>query len=155
MGEQIFAKKVVCMQTRGQVSTELLLLIGVMLLLMVPLLLYSRSRADMAGEEIATQKAEFAAQRIVSMADSVGYLGGAAKVVEELDVPPNLVRAYTSGHDVVFELDTSTGRKEIVKSSAFNLASSGLGNISKAGTYFVEISAMPPSSPAQVKIELK
>lgn len=139
----------------GQVSTELLAITGFMFLILIPLLIYSYGRAGIANEDIAVQKAEFAAQRLSSLSDSVGYLGGAAAVVDEIEMPPNLKRVYVNGHDIVIVVDSSAGAKQIVKSSAFGLNSSGLENITKAGTYFIEVSALPAWESAQVMIELK
>jgi type II secretory pathway pseudopilin PulG len=142
---------------RGQISTEIVVLIGLLLLLLIPLLLYAYGRANVATEDIAVQKAEFAASRLSSLADSVGYLGGAAAIVEEVEIPSNVrsVRIDAADpHDIVFDIDSTEGTKQIVKSSAFNLTSSGFGNITKAGTYFIKISALPAGSAAQVKLEL-
>lgn len=142
-------------RSRGQASAELLIIIGFMLLLLIPLLLYSYGRVSIANEDIAVQKAEFAANRLAYLSDSVGYLGGEAAIVEEFEMPPNLKGITVSGHDIILLVDSSAGAKQIVKTSAFNLTSGGLENIQKAGTYFLQVSALPTGGGAQVKIELK
>jgi len=129
---------------KGQVSTEMLALVGLMLFLLLPLLLYAYGKSNSTNEDISVQKAEFAAQRLSSAADSVGYLGGKAGVVEEIEIPPN-VKSITLGankHDIVIEIDSSSGKKQIVKSSAFEIRASGFDRIKKAGTYFFEIIAL-------------
>lgn len=140
---------------QGQVSTELLIIIGFMLLLLLPLLIYSYSRVSIANEDIAAQKAEAAASRLAHLSDSVGYLGGAAAIMEEVEMPPNLKSIAVGGHDIIILVDSSSGKKQIVKTSAFNLTSSGLENITRAGTYFIQVSALPTGSSAQVALELK
>jgi len=138
-------------------ATEVLVIVGMMLLLLLPLLFYSYGRANVAREDIAVQKAEFAAQRLASAIDSVGYLGGAAGLVEEIEIPSNVRSLNISGHDIVFDIDSATGKKQIVKSSAFKIDASGL-NIGKAGTYFFEITAISNSlnaSAPQVKVGLR
>lgn len=127
---------------RGQVSTEILIMVGMMLLLLLPLLFYAYGRANVAGEDIATQKAEFAAQRLATAADSVGYLGGAAALVEEIELPGNVLNVSVSGHDVIFELAASAGRRQIVKASAFSINATGFERLTRTGTYFVEIGAL-------------
>ena len=128
---------------KGQVSTEMLALVGLMLFLLLPLLFYAYSRSNVASEDIAVQKAEFAAQRLASAADSVGYMGGAAAVVEELEIPANVKKvSIENGHDIVLEIDSSSGRKQLVKSSAFMISSSGFDRIEKAGIYFFEVRAL-------------
>lgn len=138
---------------RGQVSTEVLILIGLMLLILVPLLLYAYSRANVAGEDISVQKAEFAASRLASAASSVGYLGPAAAVIEEVEIPANLRQIRTDGNNIVLEMDSSTGVRQIVKATPFPLSASGLSQVKKAGTYFFKISALD-SPPGTVGIEL-
>ena len=139
----------------GQISTELLIIMGFMLLLLLPLLLYSYGRVSITNEDIAAQKAVAAASRLAHLSDSVGYLGGAAAIVEEVEMPPNLKSVKVSGHDIIILVDSSAGTKQIVKTSAFNLNSSGLENITHAGTYFIQISALSAGSGAQVMLELK
>ncbi len=142
----------------GQVSTEILVLIGMMLLLLLPLFYYAYSRSNVAREDIAVQKVDFAAQRLKNMADSVGYLGGASALVDEIEIPTNVRTFGVSGHDIVFEIDSSTGKKQIVKSSAFEINASGsLAALAKPGTYFVQVSAVSDYSgnSGQVRMELK
>ena len=132
------------MKMKGQVSTEMLALVGIMLFLLLPLLLYAYGKSNSSNEDISVQKAEFAVQRLASSADSVGYLGGKAGIVEEIEIPPN-IKSITLGlnkHDIIMEVSSSSGRKQIVKSSTFKIRESGFDRINKAGTYFFEIIAL-------------
>ena len=129
---------------KGQVSTELLIIIGILLLLLVPLLFYGYNRANIAKEDIGIQKAEFAAERMARLSDSVGYMGGASEIVDQVELP-DYVSNITIGsnrHDIVISMDSTTGRKQIVKSSAFNLTSSGFEKIGGAGDYWMDIKAL-------------
>ena len=129
---------------RGQASTEILMLIGLMLALLVPLIIYAYGRAGAAQDNFATQKAEFAAQRLAGLADSVGYLGGAAAIVDQVDVPAGVksVRIDSSGHDIIFGMNSPAGEKEIVKSSAFSISAPNIGRLGSGGTYFVRVRAL-------------
>jgi len=142
---------------RGQVSTEVLLLVGMALFLLLPVVLYAYSRANVSGEDLSVQKAEFAAHRLAALADSVGYLGGASGVVDEIEIPPYVKSVTVSNHDIIFEMDSSSGKKQIVSSSAFNLTSSGFGGITKAGTYYIEVLALSATDTgtAQVSMTLR
>ena len=128
----------------GQLSTELLIIIGLMLLLLVPLLYYAYNRANIAKEDIGVQKAEFAAERLARLADSIGYLGGTSMIIDEIEIPPGVksVSISENKHDIVFDMDTSTGIKQIVKSSAFSIRDSGVGTIKREGSYQVKIQAL-------------
>jgi hypothetical protein len=141
---------------RAQVSTEILILVGIALFLLLPVLLYSYGRASVSGEDLAVQKAEFAASRLASLADSVGYLGGGAAIVDEIEVPPYVKGVGVSGSDIVFEMDTTTGKKQIVASTAFALEAVNLTGIARAGTYFIEVSSLSVTgtSGAQVRLRL-
>ena len=142
--------------TRGQMSTEILILVGMALFLLMPVLLYAYGRANVSGEDLSVQKAEFAAHRLASLADSVGYLGGGAKVIDEIEIPPYVKSVGVNGRDVVVEIDSAGGRKQIVAGSSFVLSQAGLGNITKSGTYFIEVSALSAvrASPGDAQVEL-
>ena len=137
---------------RGQVSTELLIIIGILLLLLVPLLFYSYNRANVAKEDIGIQKAEFAAQRLARLSDSIGYMGGASEIVDEIQLPPYVKSISVdplTGHDIIINMDSTTGTKEIVASSAFKInADSFIGQKFQEGDYWVDIKAISdPANP--------
>ena len=142
---------------RGQMSTEILILVGMALFLLLPVLLYAYGRANVSGEDLSTQKAEFAAHRLASLADSVGYLGGASAVIDEIEIPPYVNSVTVNGRDIVIDMDSASGKKQIVAGSAFNLSSSGFERITKSGTYFIEVRALSTTSSggAQVGLSLK
>ena len=129
-------------KSRGQASTEILALIGMFLMLLIPLLLYAYGRANTTSEDLSVQKAEFAASRLATAADSVGYLGGEAAVVEEIEIPANVNSLRVNRTDIIFDLDVTGGKKQIVKSSAFTLKAEGLDRIKRSGTYYFEIAAV-------------
>jgi len=125
-----------------------------MLLLLVPLLLYAYGRANVSQEDLAVQKAEFAVHRLVSISDSVGYLGGNAAIIDEVEMP-NYVKSLTvNGKDIVMELSTASGKRQIVQSSAFQLDGEGLSNIKSPGTYFIEVRALSNFSKGAKQVEL-
>ncbi len=130
------------MGARGQMSTEIYILVGMALFLLLPVLLYAYGRANVSSEDLAVQKAEFAAHRLASLADSVGYLGGGAKVIDEIEIPPFVKSVGVNGQDVVIEMDTAGGKKQIVAGSSFVLNETGFDRITKSGTYFIEVSAL-------------
>ncbi|MCX8197010.1 MAG: hypothetical protein N3G80_01700 [Candidatus Micrarchaeota archaeon] len=130
--------------TKGQISTEILVLIGILLLLLAPVMIYAFMRSNSAKEEFAIQKAEFAANRLARLADSVGYLGGSTAIVERVEIPAYVkaVKIAGGGHDIVIEMDSSAGKKEIVQTTVFKIKAVGFEKISKEGTYLVEIRAL-------------
>ena len=135
--------------SRGQVSTELLIIIGLLLLLLVPLLFYAYNRTNIAKEDIGVQKAEFAAQRMARLADAIGYMGGESRIVDEIQIPPHVtsISVRGNGHDIVFTMDSTTGTKEIVKSSAFKILLVGFDRGIREGNYWVDIQALSEPGP--------
>jgi hypothetical protein len=128
---------------KAQASVEILILVGISLFLLLPVVLYAYGRANTSGEDLSVQKAEFAANRLASLADSVGYLGGGAAVVDEIEIPPFVKSVGVSGKDIIIEMNAASGRKQIVSGTAFRLVDGGsLSRISKAGTYFIEVRAL-------------
>jgi len=135
-------------------SVEILILVGMALFLLIPVLLYAYGRANVSGEDLSTQKAEFAAHRLASLADSVGYLGGASAVIDEIEIPPYVKNVSVSGRDIVIELDSASGKKQIVAGSAFLLNQSGFSRITKSGTYFIEVRALSITGAGDAQVEL-
>ena len=145
--------------SRAQASTEILVLVGVALFLLLPVLLYAYGRANVSNEDLSVQKAEFAAHRLATLADSVGYLGGGAKIVDEIEVPPYVKNVSVSGRDIVFEIDSSNGKKQVVAGTSFVLEQANFSRITQSGTYFIEVDALSvsrtnPSAP-QVRLSVQ
>ena len=139
---------------RGQMSVEVLVLVGMALFLLLPVLLYAYGRANISGEDLSVQKAEFAAHRLASLADSVGYLGGAAAVIDEIEIPPYVKSVSVDGRDIIIEMDSSGGKKQIVAGSAFKLESGGFDRITKSGTYFIEVRALSTTGQGGAQVEM-
>ena len=140
---------------RAQASTEILILVGLALFLLLPVLIYAYGKVNISGEDLAVQKAEFAANRLASLCDSVGYLGGGAAIVDEIEVPPYVKSVSVSGKDIIFDMDSTAGRKQIVAGTAFALEGVGLGNVKKAGTYFIEVSALSSARAGSAQVRLR
>ena len=145
------------MGARGQMSTEVLILIGMALFLLLPVLLYAYGRTNVSGEDLSVQKAEFAVHRLASLADSVGYLGGASAVIDEIEIPPYVRSVSVNGRDIIIEMDSAGGKKQIVAGSSFVLNQTGFSRITKSGTYFIEVRALSTTGTggAQVGMSLK
>lgn len=155
---------------RGQISTEILILIGLVLVLLVPLLIYAYGKANTATNDLNVQKGEFDVQRLASLSDSVGYLGGGAAITDEIEVPSNIISLYVdpvNPHDIVMNLTSQTGSMQVVQTSVFAITTppstseESLSKISTAGTYLIEVRALSnftnatsPDTP-QVEMSLK
>lgn len=102
---------------KGQVSTELLVIVGLILLIFIPLLVMVYVKANDANQQIAAYQAELTVTRIASLANSVGSLGTETNVVTDVYLPPNTVSlvAVSSGRggEVVMTVAGPGGESEI------------------------------------------
>ncbi|MFH0736963.1 MAG: hypothetical protein V1827_00200 [Candidatus Micrarchaeota archaeon] len=144
---------------KGQVSTELLVIVALVLLIFIPLLVLVYMEASKANQQIGTYQAELAVTRISSLANSVGSLGTDTSIVTDVYIPPNVVSLETvasgRGGEVVMVLNTPDGPhpvNDIVKYPIVNpheLAGAG----TPAGWMRLNISSVYSDGVAKVRIE--
>jgi len=104
---------------KGQVSTELLIIVGVVLLIFIPMLILVYVKTGDANNDIASYQAELAVTRLAYLADSVGSLGSNASVNADIYIPPSVTsittRTVGRGGEVVFTVQTPAGESEIAE----------------------------------------
>ena len=104
---------------KGQVSTELLVIIGVVLVIFIPILVMVYFKANDASAQIASHQAELAVFRLAYLSNSVGALGTNTSITTEVYIPQGVKRINISniggGAEVVFTIDTPSGESEIVE----------------------------------------
>jgi hypothetical protein len=126
---------------KGQVSAELLIIVGFILLMITPLLFIAYTKMGESNEKLALAQAEMYGARLASLVDTVGGVGGNASMITEINVPPYVKNISAEGKEVVFALETSAGMNELVKVTRFNMTSIDFGRLEKPGTYYIEIRA--------------
>lgn len=103
---------------RGQVSTELLMIIALILLIFIPLLVLVYVKAGEANQQIGSYQAELTVSRVASLANSVGSLGTDTSVITDVYIPPNTVSFETintgGGGEIILRVETNEGPTEIV-----------------------------------------
>ncbi|MEW6723103.1 MAG: hypothetical protein AB1324_07605 [Candidatus Micrarchaeota archaeon] len=144
---------------KGQVSTELLIIVALVLLIFIPLLVLVYLKAGEANQQIGSYQAELAVNRISSLANSVGSLGTNSSVVTDVYIPQNTIYLQTvqSGRagQLVLRLKTPEGEQDNPAIIKYPLVSPGtLADSSTAGTWMkVRISSVYVDNEAHVKIE--
>lgn len=124
---------------RGQASSEFIVIIAALTMIMMPVLIIMNVNAQYSQESMALARAAFSAARLASAADSVGSMGLGARLYTTIDVP-TLDSIAVSGHDIAFRMNTSYGPVVVVQASRFQLGSSpDFDRIKTAGTYTVEV----------------
>jgi hypothetical protein len=144
---------------RGQVSTELLVIVALVLLLFIPLLVLVYFKANDANQQIATYQAELAVSRVASLANSVGSLGTNTSVVTDVYIPANAVylRTVVSGRagEIVLRLRTAEGEKDTADIIKYPIQNPGdiVGENSAGGWMRLKITSVYVGTEAHVRIE--
>lgn len=144
---------------KGQVSTELLVIVGLVLLIFIPLLVLVYFKASEANDQIASYQAELAVFRIAYLASSVGSLGTNTSVYTDVYIPKNMAELKTQstaqGGEIIMKVDTAQGPSEIVEIVRYPITGSGsLADPSLAGTWIrLKITSEYRAGQAHIKIE--
>lgn len=144
---------------RGQVSTELLVIVALVLLIFIPLLVLVYFKANEASQQIATYQAELAVSRVASLANSVGSLGTNTSVITDVYIPANTVYLRTvqsgRGSEIVLRLTTPEGEKDTPDVIKYPVSNPGdiVGENSAGGWMKLRISSEYISNVAYVRIE--
>ncbi|HSB46767.1 MAG TPA: hypothetical protein VLD37_02050 [Candidatus Bilamarchaeum sp.] len=144
---------------RGQVSTELLVIVALVLLIFIPLLVLVYFKANEANQQIATYQAELAVSRVASLANSVGSLGTNTSVVTDVYVPANTVyfKTVASGRagEIVLRLRTPEGDKDTPDVIKYPIQNPGVivDEDTAGGWMKIRITSVYVGTEAQVKIE--
>lgn len=146
---------------KGQVSTELLVIVALVLLIFIPLLVLVYFKANEANQQIASYQAELAVSRIASLANSVGSLGTNTSVVTDVYVPPNTVVFQTNsagrGGEIELKVKTPQGDTDVVEIVTFPLSGSQPHTLADAttsgGWIKIRITSVYADSTAHVAIE--
>lgn len=122
---------------KGQVSNELLVVVGFILLLFIPLMFVMYLKLSDVTMDFATLQAHFSASRVAYLVNAIGYMGGGSSIITEIYVPENLREVGISGNEVVFVTDIRGQPSEIVKPTIFTIE--GGERITSPGRYRLEI----------------
>ena len=102
---------------RGQVSAELMAIIGLILALFIPLLLTVYAKTNEANQELYQIQAELASTRLAYLINSVGQLGTGSSILADVFIPPYINRIQITnqgrGSQVVINMNTQNGQSEI------------------------------------------
>ena len=144
---------------KGQVSTELLVIVALVLLIFIPLLVLVYVKASEANQQIASYQAELAVTRVASLANSVGSLGTDSTVVTDIYIPPNTVWLNITqsgrGAEIILTMTTPEGNKDSAEIIKYPLSNPGsLADSSIAGGWMkIRISSEYVGNEAHIRIE--
>ncbi len=107
---------------KGQVSNELLVVVGFMLLIMIPLLYIMFFKMDAIRADLSMLQVHFSVARIAFLVNAVGYMGDGSAMITEIYVPETVESVTIGGaseHEVVFTMLSQGETNEIVQPTAF------------------------------------
>ncbi len=104
---------------KAQVSTELLVIIAVVLVIFIPLMVLVYMQASNSNAKIAEYQAELAVFRLAYQANSVGALGSNTDIIAEVYIPPGVkeirIKNTGKGAELLFVIQTPLGDSEKVE----------------------------------------
>ena len=144
---------------KGQVSTELMVIVALVLLIFIPLLVLVYFKANEANQQIASYQAELAVFRIAYLANSVGSLGTNTSILTDVYVPKNTrylnTTSSSNGGEISMQVDTAQGPTEIVEIVRYPIINpTTLADASTAGGWMrIKITSEYDVGKAKIKIE--
>lgn len=143
---------------KGQVSTELLVIVAVVLLIFIPILVMVYFKAGEAQTEMSAYQAQLVVFRIAYLANSVGSLGTNTTVFTDIYIPKN-INSFTAknagtGSEIVLNLQTANGPTEVVEVMKYPLVQNSipLADSSSYGWRRYEISSVYDKGVAKINI---
>ena len=113
---------------KGQVSTELIIIIGVILVLFIPVLITIYLKATEANEQIASFQSDIALSRLANTVNSIGQLGEDAYTIAEVHIPAEAEKIefnnFGEGGEIVIQVQLEGSISELVEVVKFPMAAS-------------------------------
>lgn len=144
---------------KGQISTELMVIVALVLLIFIPLLVLVYFKANEANQQIAAYQAELAVFRIAYLANSVGSLGTNTSVTTDIYMPQNLKKFWTNssgmGGEITMQVETPQGTSDIPEIISYPIANPGVlaDQTNAGGQMRLRITSEYSANKAELKIE--
>lgn len=144
---------------KGQVSTELLVIVALVLLIFIPLLVLVYLKTAEANQQIASYQAELTVTRLASLANSVGSLGTNTSVTTDVFIPANTEYLATNqsgrGGEIMLKIKTPQGTQEPSDIIKYPVSNPGevVGASGSGGWVKIRITSEYIGNDAHVRIE--
>jgi len=124
---------------KGQISTELLVVVGLVLVIFIPLLVLVYFKAGEAQTEMAAYQAQLVVFRVAYLSNSVGSLGTETTVYTDLYIPRNTLSLQTintgDGAEVQLKLQGDQGETDVAEVIRYRLTSDSEMELVEEGSY--------------------
>ncbi|MCC7552360.1 hypothetical protein KO317_01695 [Candidatus Micrarchaeota archaeon] len=129
--------------TKGQVSVELMVIIGVVLILIIPSILFVFNYIKSDGDEdFGVSQGYLMASRIEHSINMVGSTGTGSALKTEIQMPYNFRELITEEDELVVRLHILPGQLDVVRVTDYKIISTNLNIVKPTGSYILEISAI-------------
>jgi hypothetical protein len=142
---------------KGQISTELLVIVALIMVVFIPLLTLVYLKINEANAQMASYESELAVFRLAYLANSVGSMGTDTRVYTDVYIPENMEEFYIEssggGGELVMVMDAPEGRVEVVEVITHSVGNTRLLNEGTYGWQRFEVeSSYTPDGRAEVSI---
>ncbi len=107
---------------KAQVSVELMIVIGFILVFFLPLLLISYFKVIELNHDLSAIQSQVAVSRLANTIDSVGRMGVGSSLLLDVYLPANselTFNSYSSGGEIVLYINSSSNFIEVVEPTWF------------------------------------
>lgn len=128
---------------KGQVSIELLIVVGVILILIIPSIIFVFNFIRNEGDEdFAISQGYLMVSRIEHSINMVGSTGTGSALKTEIQMPYNFKELLIDEDELVLKMYITPGPLDIVRVTDYKLVSNDLTRIKSSGKYILEISSI-------------
>ena len=118
MVQGIFRKSGTMNSKKGQVSTEMIVVVGLVLLIFIPLITLVYFKSVESNNKLYSYQAQLAVSRLSNLANSVGSLGTETAVYTDVYLPRGTISLETkksgNGGEIVLVVNGPDGKSELV-----------------------------------------
>lgn len=111
---------------KGQVSVELMIVIGFILVFFIPLLMIAYFQMIDLNQDLSEIQANVAVSRLANTINSIGRMGVGSSIILDVYLPPGSeleLEEYDKGGEIILSLDKLSGPSEIVGVTWFKINS--------------------------------
>ncbi len=127
--------------SKGQVGVEVLAIVSIVLVMLIPFLLSVYYNYASFNERLSVYQATEAVSTLATLADATTSSGPGSNVSTQITIPSGLKSVSFQGREIVFQLETSAGRVDIVRMVKADVEGDA-GKLAVPGTRRVEVASV-------------
>ena len=109
------------MKTKAQIAMEYVIIIGFAFLTSMFMFILFYQESNEISSQITSKQVEQIAAKIANNADKIYYLGENSKTTLKISLPSNVINVTLANKEIVFNIRTSAGPSDVVKTTVANI----------------------------------